>query len=256
MSIKEKVIVKPLLEVKDLTFEKNGKAILSRVNLTIQSREIHSILGMNGTGKTTLACLVMGLAGYRADRGSIYFNGRDITNLPVSERARMGITLAWQEPARFEGLTVRDYLSLGFRNGKEGPGPEECLRRVGLDPSRYLTREVDSTLSGGERKRVELAAVLAMRPRLAILDEPDSGIDSLSIDYIKDVIRTLIAQGASVLLITHQEEVAAMADRTTALCGGKILKTGTPEEVTRFFRNHCKPCTHVNEPFEEVFTHV
>ena len=245
---------KPLLEVKDLTFEKNGKVILARVGLTLQSREIHSVLGMNGTGKTTLACMVMGLGGYSPDYGFIYFDGTDITDLPIHERARLGITLAWQEPARFEGLTIRDYLSLGLQRGQSGLTPEECLRRVGLDPNRYLTRDVDATLSGGERKRVELAAVLAMKPRLAILDEPDSGIDSLSIDYIKDVIRTLVIQGTSVLLITHHEEVAAMADRTTALCGGKILKTGIPEEVTRFFRNHCKPCPHVNQPFEEVLT--
>lgn len=248
--------MKSLLEIKNLTFEKDSKVILGGVNLSIQPGEIHSILGMNGTGKTTLACMIMGLGGYRPSYGSIYFDGIDITNFSVHERARMGITMAWQEPARFEGLTIREYLSIGLQKGKDDLNPEECLRRVGLDPGRYLARNVDITLSGGERKRVELASVLAMKPRLAILDEPDSGIDSLSIDYIKDVIRTFVTHGASVLLITHQDEVAAMADRTTALCAGKILKTGTPEEVTRFFRNHCKPCTHVNEPFEEVFTHV
>jgi len=111
---------------------------------------------------------------------------------------------------------------------------------------------VDTTLSGGERKRIELAAVLMMQPCLAILDEPDSGIDALSIDYIKQVIRMLVNKDSSVLLITHQEEVAAMADRASSLCGGKILKTGSPEEVTRFFRNHCQECPHVNQPEEEV----
>lgn len=245
---------KSLLEVKDLSFEKEGKVILGGVNLTVQHQEIHSVLGMNGTGKTTLACMVMGLGEYSPDYGSIYVEENDITELPVYERARMGITLAWQEPARFEGLMIGEYVSIGLQKGQSDLSPAECLRRVGLDPNRYLSRDVDTTLSGGERKRVELAAVLAMKPRLAILDEPDSGIDSLSIDYIKDVIRTLVTQGASVLLITHHEEVAAMADRTTALCGGRILKTGMPEEVTRFFRNHCKPCQHVNEPDEEVFT--
>ncbi|MGQ9616297.1 MAG: ABC transporter ATP-binding protein [Spirochaetota bacterium] len=248
--------MKPLLEVKNLSFEKNGKVILGGINLAIYPEEIHSILGMNGTGKTTLASMIMGLGGYRPSHGYIYFDGTDITNLPVHERAGLKITMAWQEPARFEGITVREYLSIGIKKWKNDIDPGDCLRQVGLDPDRYLTRNVDITLSGGERKRIELASVLAMKPRLTILDEPDSGIDSLSIDYIKDVIRTLVTQGASVLLITHQDEVAAMADRTTAFCGGKILKTGTPEEVTRFFRNHCKPCTHVNEPIEEVFTSV
>ncbi|MCD6374108.1 MAG: ATP-binding cassette domain-containing protein [Caldisericaceae bacterium] len=124
----------------------------------------------------------------------------------------------------------------------------DCLQKAGFYQKRYLFRELNETLSGGERKRIELAAILAQRPKLAILDEPDSGIDALSIDHIKDVILTLAANGASVMLITHHEQMAAMADRSSALCAGSILKTGLPEEVTRFFRNHCQPCQHVNQP--------
>ena len=130
------------------------------------------------------------------------------------------------------------------------------MEQVGLEPSAYLDRAVDATLSGGERKRVELAAVLAMQPRLAILDEPDSGIDALSLDFIKGVIRTLVREGASILLITHHEEVAAMADRASVLCAGMVLKTGQPEEAARLFRNHCQPCGHVNQPEEELIQHV
>ncbi len=240
-----------MIELIDVSLRKNNRLILNSIHLRIHPREIHSILGMNGTGKSTLAYAIMGLPDYQIDRGKILLDGKDIKKLNVAERAKLGLTLAWQEPARFEGLTVREYLGLS-KKGKNNLPIEECLRRVGLEPKDYLNREVDATLSGGERKRIELASVLAMQPRLAILDEPDSGIDSLSIDYIKDVIRTLVAGGSSVMLITHQEEVAAMADQATALCAGRVLRSGSPEEVTRFFRNHCRPCPHVNQPDQEV----
>jgi Fe-S cluster assembly ATP-binding protein len=195
---------------------------------------------------------VLGLSGYRDITGKILFNGEDITGFPVSERARRGITMAWQEPARFEGLGVSEYLSLGQRYaGDDTLSPRECLMKVGLTPENYLARAVDNTLSGGERKRIELASILAMKPKLAILDEPDSGIDALSIDYVVEVIKTFSRNGTTVLLITHHEEVAEIADRASSLCGGTILKTGDPVAVARFFRNHCQECPHVNLPKKE-----
>jgi Fe-S cluster assembly ATP-binding protein len=128
--------------------------------------------------------------------------------------------------------------------------------KVGLQPLRYLSRAADTTLSGGERRRIELAAVLAMSPKLAILDEPDSGIDSLSIDNIVDVIRTLSRRGTAVLLITQHGEVAAVADRASALCDGTILKTGGPATITHFFRTHCQECLHINEPSAKEFNNA
>jgi len=244
------------LQIEKLNLALNGQPILRDLNLEIRRGEVHSILGMNGTGKSTLAYAIMGLDGYQPQSGRIVFNGEDITHLSVSERAQRGITLAWQEPARFEGLTVAEYLRISSRNANAPIDPAECLRMVGLSPARYLSRMVDSTLSGGERKRIELASVLAMQPKLVILDEPDSGIDALSIDYILDDIRVFVRHGASVVLITHHEEVARMADRASSLCGGTILKTGLPEEVARFFRNHCRECPHVNQPDEEMYRDV
>jgi Fe-S cluster assembly ATP-binding protein len=242
----------PMLEVIDLTVVVGERRILHDLNLQIRHAEIHSILGANGTGKSTLAAVLMGLSGYELTGGRILFQGEDISGLSISERARRGITLAWQEPARFEGLTVREYLEISRRRAGEGSlSPKECLAKVGLNPEKYLQRMVDATLSGGERKRVELASVLAMNPKFVILDEPDSGIDALSIDNIVGVIRTLSRGGSAVLLITHHEEVAAMADRASSLCGGTILKTGDPVAITRFFRNHCQECQHVNEPRSE-----
>jgi Fe-S cluster assembly ATP-binding protein len=241
-----------VLQLRNVDLVLNGKQILHNLNLETRDGEIHSILGANGTGKSTLASVILGLSGYRAICGSIIFDGEDITGLPVSERARRGITMAWQEPARFEGLSVAEYLSIGQRHaGGDSLSPRECLLKVGLAPESYLTRSVDTTLSGGERKRIELASVLAMKPKLAILDEPDSGIDALSIDYVVEVIRTFSRKGTTTLLITHHEEVAEIADRASSLCGGTILKTGDPVGVARFFRNHCQECQHVNLPREE-----
>lgn len=162
-----------LLTLSGLYLELGGRSILQGLDLRIRPGEIHGLLGANGSGKTSLAYAIMGCEGYRPTAGSIRLAGRPIDDLPMFERARLGITLAWQEPARFEGLTLRDYLNVGAR----GADWRDCLRQVGLDPLECAERAVDRTLSGGERKRVELAAVLAMQPRLAILDEPTAGID-------------------------------------------------------------------------------
>lgn len=246
-----------MLEVIELGLDLGNHPILHDLNLGIRAGEIHSILGVNGTGKSTLAAVLMGLGGYQPTRGRIVFDGEDITHLPISDRARRGITLAWQEPARFEGLSVAEYLALSRPHATSGfLTPDACLHKVGLDPGRYLRRAVDTTLSGGERRRIELAAVIAMKPRLAILDEPDSGIDALSIDQIVDVIRFCAKNGTAVLLITHHEHVAAIADRASSLCGGTILKTGDPAGIARFFRNHCQECAHVNEPAPQEVPHA
>jgi len=246
-----------VLQLRSLELELGGNKILRNLNLEARGGEIHSILGANGTGKSTLASVILGLSGYRVESGSIIFNGEDITYLPVFERARRGITMAWQEPARFEGLSVAEYLGIGQRlAGDHNLSPRECLMKVGLAPENYLTRSVDATLSGGERKRIELASVLAMKPKVAILDEPDSGIDALSIEYVVGVIKTFSRNGTTVLLITHHEEVAEIADRASSLCGGTILKTGDPVAVARFFRNHCQQCLHINVPEGEEQNHV
>jgi len=246
-----------MLKLSGVSLFAGGKPILRDVNLEVADGEIHSILGANGTGKSTLASVIMGLSGYRPTSGRIYFQEEDITDLSITERARRGITLAWQEPARFEGLTVAEYLKTAQKQAGNGwLSPRECLSKVGLVPEKYLARAVDATLSGGERRRIELASVLAMRPKLVLLDEPDSGIDALSIECIVDVIRTIARSGGSVLLITHHEEVAAMADRASSLCGGTVLKTGDPGQIARFFRNHCQECMHVNAPLSTELSRV
>lgn len=209
------------------------------MTLRIETGEVHALLGTNGTGKSTLAGMIMGCHGYRPMSGEMYFAGTPLNDLKIHERARLGISMAWQEPARFEGLTVRDYLTLGTTTER----PESALSLVGLEPSRYLNRMVDRSLSGGERKRIELASILALEPKLAILDEPDSGIDMLSIDDIIRVLDRLRSKGSAVLLITHRDEIAAAADRASQICGGRIVVTGRPGQVAAAFKSRrCISC--------------
>jgi len=239
-----------MLEVKNLSLSLNGKSIINDLSLHVNKGEIHGILGENGTGKTTIAYLIMGVNNYKPSSGRIIFEGQDIAELSVSQRAKKGISLAWQEPARIEGLRVRDYLRLSGNNqGIEQV--ERYLWMVGLEPERYLDRDIDNTLSGGERKRIELASVLAMRPKLAILDEPDSGIDIVSLPFILGGIVEMNKLGSSVLLITHNEKVVEIAHRVSVLCAGRILKTGKPEEMSLWFKENCRKCIHINEPVEE-----
>jgi Fe-S cluster assembly ATP-binding protein len=229
-----------LLKAQDLSVQRPGAEVLRDVNLTVQRAEVHALLGLNGSGKTSLALTLMGISGYEPERGRVLFDGRDITGLSVTKRARLGLTLAWQEPARFEGLPVADYLALGMKEPTR-ERIEEALTAVALSPVAYLGREVNSALSGGERKRIELAAIYAMRPRLAILDEPDSGIDVLCLEDIMTLIRRMADEGTAVLLITHRDEMAEAADSASLMCGGAIINTGTPAEVREYFAQRCRP---------------
>jgi len=229
-----------LLQVEDVWLQRPGAEVLRGVDLAVGRGEVHALLGLNGSGKTSLALTLMGATGYRPERGRILFGGQDITNLSVTERARLGLTLAWQEPARFEGLPTADYLALGMKKPTR-ERIEEALAAVALSPPAYLSRTVNSALSGGERKRIELAAVYAMQPRLAVLDEPDSGVDVLCIGDIMVLIRRMASEGTSVLLITHRDEMAEVADKASLICGGAVVNTGTPAEVREYFAQRCRP---------------
>jgi Fe-S cluster assembly ATP-binding protein len=232
----------PLLKVNNIVYsvgQDGARPILSGLSLDIEPGEVHALLGTNGTGKSTLAYLIMGCEGYRPSSGEIRFNGLVVNDLPIHERARLGITMAWQEPVRFEGITVGDYLTM--KHQEAGPGP--FLELVGLSPDLYVRRMVDKCLSGGERKRIELASVLALNPKLAILDEPDSGIDMLSIQDVIHVISAFKKNGAAVLLITHREEIAGIADQASQLCHGKIICSGSPEKVAEHYKTKkCMIC--------------
>jgi Fe-S cluster assembly ATP-binding protein len=227
-----------LLEITGLTYTVNGKKILDNLSISIGTQEVHALLGTNGTGKSTLAYLIMGCEGYQQTSGGILFEGKSISDLKIHQRAGLGITMTWQEPVRFEGICVADYLTI-----KKKTNPAYFLELVGLHPEIYLDRMVDRSLSGGERKRIELASALALNPKLAILDEPDSGIDMLSTQDIINVIRSFKENGASVLLITHREEIAKTADRASQICQGRIVITGKPSDVAAYYKSkECLIC--------------
>jgi len=235
----------PLLEVENVIYGvgPDGKTpILAGLSLAIEAGEVHSLLGTNGTGKSTLAYLVMGCEGYRPSSGEIRIGKTVVNNLSIYERAGLGVTMAWQEPVRFEGITVRDYLTMKHRT----IDPVPFLGLVGLLPELYLNRMVDKSLSGGERKRIELASILALNPRLAILDEPDSGIDMLSIQDVINVINAFRSNGSAVLLITHRQEIAMIADRASQVCQGRIICSGNPEKVAEHYKaQNCQTCAKV-----------
>jgi len=230
-----------ILRVENLHLKRGETRILRGVTMEIAAGQVYGLLGRNGSGKSSLAYTLMGCAGYVPSAGRILLDGQDITGLSITERARRGLTLAWQDPARFEGLRVRDYLSLGMKEPAQ-ERMEEALAAVALLPAAYLDRTVNDALSGGERKRIELAAVYAMRPRLAILDEPDSGIDVLSLDDIARLIHRLADQGTAVLLITHRDEMVPVADVAALMCEGEIVRVGEPQSVREHYARRCRPC--------------
>jgi Fe-S cluster assembly ATP-binding protein len=236
-----------ILEVRGLTLVKDHKPILSDVSIDIWDGYVHAVIGPNGAGKSTLAQTIMGLNGYRDHSGDILFEGISIKDLSIDQRARLGMTLVFQEPARFEGLGVSDFILAGARD-KSAATVDNSLGVVGLDPARYRGRAVDKTLSGGERKRIELASVFAMKPRLLMMDEPDSGVDIDSVQHIFTVIQELKREGSTVILITHSPEVLKQADHAFLLCAGQVVDKGTMENMYNYFNGRCAPCQHIGKP--------
>jgi len=165
----------------------------------------------------------------------------------VDERAKRGITLAWQEPARFEGLSVHKFVAAGAKD-KSRTRVVALLEMLGLEGARYIGRSVDKTLSGGERKRIELASILAMEPRLVLMDEPDSGIDVEALQHIFEALRGLKQKGVTVILITHSLAVLEQADHAFLICNGSLLDKGSVEKIGMYFTNKCIPCSHRNKP--------
>lgn len=224
-----------MLEVQNFSIvsKENGKKLLDKVNFKVKEGEIHCILGKNGSGKTTLAYSVMGLEKYRRTGGKIIFKGRDITKLKPHERAKRGITIAFQEPARFEGLRVSDFLRAGKKDATTAQ-LKKYLEIVGLKSADFIERSLDNKLSGGERKRIELASVMIMKPKLMILDEPDASLDIIVYNELYDLMLRIRKEiGCAILLITHREEAGIIASGATLLSEGKVVVTGPFRKVMR-----------------------
>lgn len=222
-----------MLELKNVSYkvqdELGEKEILKDINLTLDERFV-AFTGPNGGGKSTLAKVIAGII--KPTAGKIYFNGEDITELSVTERANKGISYAFQQPVRFKGLTVRDLINIAA--GKTLKVSDACayLSEVGMCARDYIDREVNASLSGGELKRIEIATILARGTSLSVFDEPEAGIDLWSFGNLIKVFEKMHekTQG-NILIISHQERILNIADKIVVIADGKIRKQGKKEEV-------------------------
>ena len=224
-----------MLELKDICYRvstpEGETDILNHIDLTIPDHKLVVFTGPNGGGKTTLAKIIMGLV--RPTGGQILYNGRDITDLSITDRARLGISYGFQQPPRFKGITVRDLLTIA--SGDDKLSKDKCcqyLTKVGLCANDYLDREVDVSLSGGEVKRIEIASILARNADLMIFDEPEAGIDLWSFARLTETFEQIHSQGsATMIIISHQERIISLADEVIVVGDGTLRHRGTPKEI-------------------------
>ena len=223
-----------MLELKNITYTVDDggekRSIIRDLSLVLPDDKFIVITGPNGGGKSTLARLIMGIEPVTS--GTILFNGEDITAKSVTERARLGLSFAFQQPVRFKGIHVIDLLRLA--SGKKLSVSEACeyLSRVGLCAKDYIDREVNASLSGGELKRIEIATVLARGTQLSIFDEPEAGIDLWSFQNLIQVFENLRKTvHGTILIISHQERILNIADEIVLLRAGQVAKHGPKEEV-------------------------
>jgi lipopolysaccharide export system ATP-binding protein len=220
------------LEIIDLTKSYNGRVVVDRVSLQIRAGEVVGLLGPNGAGKTTTFYMIVGLV--RPDRGKVLFNGEDIGGLPMYQRARRGITYLPQEPSVFRKLTVEENIlaileTLNFSREEREKKLQEFLKELNIT---HLAKNKAYSLSGGERRRVEITRALVLAPSLILLDEPFAGIDPLAVIDIQNIIRQLKKKGIGVIVTDHNvREALHICDRAYILNEGKILETGTPKKI-------------------------
>lgn len=238
-----------MLELKDISFQVNDetadKEILKNINLKIEDRFV-AITGPNGGGKSTLAKLIAGIV--TPTSGQILLDGEDITGLSITERARKGISFAFQQPVRFKGLTVKDLITLA--SGKDISISQACsyLSEVGLCAKDYIDREVNDSLSGGELKRIEIAMIIARGTKLSIFDEPEAGIDLWSFNNLIQVFENMYRKiNGSILIISHQERILNIADRIIVIADGEVSTAGSREEVLPKLLGSSEACSTLME---------
>lgn len=237
-----------MLELQDLSFQVAGEAtgtkeIIKNINLTLKDHTFTAITGPNGGGKSTLAKLIMGIE--KPTSGRILWNGTDITNCSITERANMGISFAFQQPVRFKGIKVRDLIALaaGSQNKVTTAGACDYLSKVGLCARDYINRDVDASLSGGELKRIEIATIIARNTPLSVFDEPEAGIDLWSFNNLIDVFEELHATSDnSLIIISHQERILNIADEIVVIADGTVRTQGTKDEILPELLNGTGSC--------------
>ena len=224
-----------MLEIKNLSFavseESREKEIIHDLSLTIENGKFVVITGPNGSGKSTLARLIMGIE--KPISGNIVLDGEDITALDITERAKRGISFAFQQPVRFKGIRVQDLLRLAAGKNISLSAACEYLSEVGLCARDYIDREINSSLSGGELKRIEIATLLARQTKLSVFDEPEAGIDLWSFQNLIRIFEKMQGeiQDSSIIIISHQERILQIADEIIVLADGRITKRGAPDEI-------------------------
>lgn len=219
-----------LLKLEDICFERDNKKILDHINLNIDVEKFIAITGPNGSGKSTLAKIIMGIE--KPDSGKVIFCNQDITNMTINERAKLGMSFAFQQPVKFKGITVFDLLKIAAK--KDINKVEACnvLSKVGLCAREYVDREVNGSLSGGELKRIEIATVVLREAKLTIFDEPEAGIDLWSFNNLIEIFEQLSKEiKGSTLIISHQERILKIADEIILMKSGKIESVGTSTEI-------------------------
>ena len=236
-----------MLEFKNVSYETpEGKVILRNVSIKIDDRFV-AVTGPNGSGKSTMAKLIAGI--YTPTSGQILLDGVDITNMSITERAKSGISFAFQQPVRFKGITVKELISIA--SGKNISVAEACsyLSEVGLCAKDYVNREVDGSLSGGELKRIEIAMINARGTKLSVFDEPEAGIDLWSFNNLIQVFRNMYEKTkGTILIISHQERILDIADKIIVVADGRIAAYGTKNEILPELLNAQVGCRF----FEEV----
>ncbi len=224
-----------MLELQNLSFQVSGEAdgqkeIIRNLDLTFEDHTFIAITGPNGGGKSTLARLIMGIE--QPTSGKILFNGTDITHMNVTERARLGISFAFQQPVRFKGIKVKDLITLAAGNNLKLSGACDYLSQVGLCARDYINRDVDGSLSGGELKRIEIATIIARNTPLAVFDEPEAGIDLWSFNNLIRVFEEMHRSSQnSLIIISHQERILNIADEIIVIAGGTVRARGQREDI-------------------------
>lgn len=214
----------------DVNDEKGEKGIIKDISLTVDDGKFVVITGPNGGGKSTTAKLIMGIE--RPTGGRILFDGQDITDMGITDRANLGISFAFQQPVRFKGVQVLDLIRLAAKQNMSAADACKYLSEVGLCAKDYINREVNASLSGGELKRIEIATVLARQSSLSVFDEPEAGIDLWSFQNLIQVFERMRAKTkGSIMIISHQERILNIADRIVVIADGRVLKEGKREEV-------------------------
>lgn len=235
-----------MLELIDICFSRDNKNILKNVNLKIDNNKMIVITGPNGSGKSTLAKIIMGIE--TPDSGKIIFDGEDITKLSITERAKKGIGFAFQQPVRFKGLTVKDLIEISAGNSIKVCDACDVLADVGLCAQEYINREINSGLSGGELKRIEIAMLAAKKSKLTIFDEPEAGIDLWSFNNLISVFEKMHDDiKGSIVIISHQERILNIADEIVLVSNGKVEKHGPKEEMLPQIFGKIRPCHKMKE---------